>query len=116
MSRRLCAALLLCGVALATPVRGAEPRVVRISAKRFSYTPSEIRVKKGETVVLELRSEDRVHGFNVPAFHVRTDISPDAPRRVTLTPDRAGRFLFHCDVFCGEGHEDMTGVLVVTDE
>ena len=43
-----------------------EPRVVRIVAKRFSFTPSEVRLKKGEPVVLELVSEDRVHGFKLP--------------------------------------------------
>jgi cytochrome c oxidase subunit 2 len=31
-----------------------------------------------------------------------------------LTPDRAGTFTFLCDVFCGTGHEDMSGMLIVT--
>ncbi|MFI5197530.1 MAG: cupredoxin domain-containing protein [Thermoanaerobaculia bacterium] len=93
---------------------GAEPRIVKISAKRFSFTPSEVRVKRGETVVLELASEDRVHGFNLPAFKIRKDIVPKEVTRVTLTPDKEGTFPFHCDVFCGDGHEDMTGALVVT--
>jgi cytochrome c oxidase subunit 2 len=30
-------------------------------------------------------------------------------------PDKVGTFPFHCDIFCGEGHEDMTGKFVVTD-
>jgi cytochrome c oxidase subunit II len=93
--------------------RGAEPRVVKISAKRFSFTPSEVHVKKGEAVVLELTSLDRVHGFNLPAFKIRKDIVPKDVTRVELTPDKEGTFPFHCDVFCGDGHEDMTGTLVV---
>jgi cytochrome c oxidase subunit 2 len=32
---------------------------------------------------------------------------------VTLTPDKAGSFTFFCDIFCGDGHEDMEGTLVV---
>jgi cytochrome c oxidase subunit 2 len=95
--------------------RAAEPHVVRIVAKRFSYTPSEITVKKGEPVVLELVSEDRLHGFNLPAFKIRADVRPNEVTRVPLTPDKAGTFPFHCDVFCGDGHEDMTGTLVVTE-
>lgn len=71
--------------------RGAEPRVVKISAKRFSFTPAEVHVKKGETVVLELTSEDRVHGFNLPTFKIRKDIVPKDVTRVTLTPDQEGR-------------------------
>ena len=105
------------GLVASAPLRGrAEgPRVVRIVAKRFSYKPSEVTLRKGEPVVLELVSEDRLHGFNLPAFRIRTDVRPHEVTRVPFKPDRAGTFTFHCDVFCGEGHEDMTGTLVVTE-
>ena len=106
-------ALVLITLLAAAGGRGAEPRVVKISAKRFEFTPAEVHVKKGETVVLELTSLDRVHGFNLPAFKVRKDIAPKEATRVTLTPDKEGTFPFHCDVFCGDGHEDMTGTLIV---
>ncbi len=91
------------------------PAVIRIAAKRFSYTPAEVPLKKGVTVILELVSEDRVHGFNLPELGVRTDVTPGKPARVTLTPAKAGRFEFHCDVFCGDGHGEMTGAIVVTE-
>ena len=107
-------ALLLAGAATGR-APAAEPRVVRIVAKRFTYTPSEITLKKGEPVVLELVSEDRVHGFKLPAFKIRTDVRPNEVTRVPLTPDRTGTFTFACDVFCGDGHDDMTGTVVVTD-
>ena len=32
-----------------------------------------------------------------------------------MRPDRAGRFVFLCDNFCGEGHDRMTGFLVVEE-
>lgn len=102
-------------VAASARVGAAEPRVVRIVAKRFSYTPSEIRLKKGEPVVLELVSEDRVHGFKLPAFKIRTDVRPNEVTRIPLTPDKAGTFTFACDVFCGDGHDDMAGTVVVTE-
>ena len=84
-------------------------------AKKFEFTPSEITIKKGETIVLELTSEDRTHGFNLPDFGVRTEVKPGAVSRVRFTPDKAGKFGFACDVFCGGGHEDMSGTLVVTE-
>jgi cytochrome c oxidase subunit II len=100
------------GGAAATP---ADEMIVRVTARKFEYSPNEIVVKKGVVVVLEFASEDRHHGFSLPAFGVRADIEPGVVNRVRLRPDRAGRFPFHCDVFCGAGHEDMTGTLVVTD-
>jgi cytochrome c oxidase subunit 2 len=96
-------------------LRAAEPRAVRIVAKRFTYTPAEVTLKKGEPVVLELVSEDRVHGFKLPAFGIRADVRPKEAVRIPITPDKAGRFTFACDVFCGDGHDDMSGTLVVTD-
>jgi cytochrome c oxidase subunit 2 len=34
---------------------------------------------------------------------------------VRFTPDKVGRFNFHCDLFCGSGHEDMMGTLIVVE-
>ena len=109
------AALALALLAGETRARAGEPRVVHITAKRFTFTPAEVRLRKGETVVLELTSEDRVHGFNLHAFGIRKDIVPKEVTRVTITPDKEGTYPFRCDVFCGDGHEDMTGTLVVTE-
>lgn len=91
------------------------PRHVRISAAMWRYAPDTVALKKGETVVLELVSEDRKHGFNAPDFGVRADVELGKVAYVTVTPTRSGTFPFHCDIFCGDGHEEMTGVFVVTD-
>jgi cytochrome c oxidase subunit 2 len=92
-----------------------DEQVISIKAKKFEFTPGTITVKKGVPVVLELSSEDRVHGFNLPDFKVRTEVKPDGTSRVSFTPDKTGNFTFLCDVYCGEGHEDMSGTLVVTE-
>ena len=89
--------------------------LVRIEAKRFEYTPAEVTLRKGVPAVLELVSLDREHGFKVPALGLRADVVPDAPTRVRLVPDRVGRFPFRCDVFCGGGHEEMQGAIVVVE-
>jgi cytochrome c oxidase subunit II len=92
----------------------AQPRTIKVSARRFTFTPSEIALKKGERVVLELTTEDVFMGFNVPDFGVRSDIVPGRTTKMSLTPDKAGTFVFLCDVFCGDGHETMSGRMVVT--
>ena len=91
------------------------PRVVRITAHKFAFDPPQVTLKRGETVVLELVSVDRQHGFKVPALGIREDAMPGEVRRVTLTPDKAGNFAFLCDVFCGDGHDEMEGQIVVTE-
>jgi cytochrome c oxidase subunit II len=91
----------------------APPRVIKIVAKKFDFTPSEIHLKKGEHVVLELTSGDRKHGFKVPELGIRVDVQPGSTTRVDLTPQKVGKFAFACDIFCGDGHEDMTGTLFV---
>jgi cytochrome c oxidase subunit 2 len=115
MNRRLFTALLT-GSAAAGAARllAAETgREVSIAASRFEYTPDTVKAKVGETLTFVLTSLDRIHGFKMPEFGIRTDIVPDKETRVTITPTRPGTFAFFCDVFCGDGHEDMAGTLVV---
>jgi cytochrome c oxidase subunit 2 len=91
------------------------PIEIAIRAKRFEYTPATATVRRGQPMVFLLTSEDRVHGFKMPDFGLRADIVPGQETRVALTPDKAGAFVFYCDVFCGDGHEDMSGTLIVKD-
>ena len=91
------------------------PKIVKISARKFEYTPGKVTLKKGERVVFELVTEDVTMGFNLPDFNVRADIVPDKTVRVEFTPDKAGTFVFLCDIFCGSGHEEMQGSITVVD-
>jgi cytochrome c oxidase subunit 2 len=89
-------------------------RRIAVSAKKFEFTPSEIRVNKGERVVFELTAIDFPHGFSIPDFGVRRDLLPGKMVELPFSADRAGRFHFLCDNFCGEGHDAMSGFLIVT--
>ena len=108
------AATALAGVTGAVGVRSQPAeKVIKIRAFKFSYDPDEIVLKLKEPVVLELTSGDVPMGFNLPDFAVRATIVPGQTSRVRLVPDKAGQFVFHCDVFCGDGHEEMDGVIRV---
>ena len=91
----------------------AREKVIRVTARKFVFLPREIRLKKGVPVVLELVTADVVMGFNAPDFKVRADIIPGQVSRVRLAPDKTGTFTFLCDVFCGDGHEGMSGQIHV---
>ncbi len=91
-------------------------QVIKITAKKFEYTPNEIKIKKGVSVVLEFTSLDRTHGFTIPTLGgLRATIEPGKVTRVPLLVQKAGVYNFHCDIFCGEGHEGMTGKIIVED-
>jgi cytochrome c oxidase subunit II len=87
----------------------------KILAQRFSYSPSEIVLKTGQPSVLEFTALDFVHGFKIPDLDIRADLTPGKVTRVRITPERAGVYDFLCDNFCGTGHEDMNGRIIVRD-
>jgi cytochrome c oxidase subunit 2 len=106
------AGLLACGGLLAA--EGGKPRRIALSARKFEFSPSEIHLEKGERVVFELTALDFPHGFSVPDFGVRRDFLPGKTVDMEFAADRAGRFPFLCDNFCGEGHDTMSGLLIVS--
>ena len=81
--------------------RAEEARVVDIAAKRFEFSPREVVLRRGEKVTLRLRSGDVTHGFYQKALGIDTTIERGKTTEVTLTPEKAGRFLTICDHFCG---------------
>ena len=99
----------------ATQAMADDQTVIHITAKKFEYSLRTLTLKKGVPVVIEVTALDRVHGFNLPEFGVRADVVPGKVTRIRFTPTKTGEFVFFCDVFCGDGHEEMSGVLTVKD-
>jgi cytochrome c oxidase subunit II len=104
------------GPAASARTQAGEPRrVIRITAERFSFTPSEIELREGEEVELQLRSDDTSHGFRIVGTKVRVAV----PKRgkgdvsVVFKAERAGRYEFECFRMCGAGHDFMRGVIIV---
>jgi cytochrome c oxidase subunit II len=103
--------------AAAEPARSQPRRVIRISAERFSFTPSEIVLDPGEEVEFRLKSDDTSHGFRLVGFPVNVAI-PKRGRNEIAVAFRApepGRYTFECSRMCGAGHNFMRGVLVVRE-
>ena len=88
-------------------------RVVKVVAQRFTYNPHEIVLKKGQSVVLEFTSLDFMHGFSIPDLNVRADLPPGTVTKVHIKPEKEGVYDFLCDNFCGSGHEEMSGRIIV---
>jgi cytochrome c oxidase subunit 2 len=89
-------------------------RVIKVVARKFEFVPGEIHVRRGEAVELRFSAPEVPMGFSLPDFKLRADIVPGQVAKVAFTPDQAGTFTFLCDIFCGKGHEEMSGTLIVT--
>ncbi|MEJ8837468.1 cupredoxin domain-containing protein [Ramlibacter sp. AN1133] len=98
-----------------TRAETAPSRVVRVVARKFEFVPALIQARKGERLVLEFTAPEVPMGANFADFGVRVDIVPGQVATLEFVPDKAGTFTFACDVFCGSGHEDMSGTLVVNE-
>jgi len=104
----LAAAMLASMLASPSAWAQGQPQRIEISAKRFSYSPGEITVKKGQPVVLVLKSLDVPHGLRIRDFGVDIKVKAGETAEATFTPDKVGDFTGHCSVFCGSGHGSMT--------
>jgi len=93
----------------------AVTQAVRIDMKasKFQFTPGTIRVKAGTPVELHITSTDVVHGFAIGALKINEKLEPNKEVVVSFTADKAGSYPFKCSVFCGSGHSDMHGELIV---
>ncbi|HYW48426.1 MAG TPA: cupredoxin domain-containing protein [Bryobacteraceae bacterium] len=92
---------------------GGGAAAIKMSAKKYEFTPNEVRVKKGDRVRLEITALDQEHGFKVEAFHVDQKLPKGETTTVEFTADQAGTFPFECSHFCGLGHGKMKGQLTV---
>jgi cytochrome c oxidase subunit 2 len=92
-----------------------QAKEIQVTAKKYSYSPDSIHVKKGDHVKLIITATDREHGFKLEAFHVEQKLKKGEPTTVEFTADKAGTFPFKCSVFCGMGHGGMKGTLVVEE-
>jgi len=61
----------------------------------------------GETVTFELRSQDVIHAFWVPAFYFKQDVVPGRDSEFTITPTREGTYAGRCSELCGVYHTRM---------
>ena len=111
----VCAALLL----MLTPHPGAtqDRKVVRVTAERFTFTPSQIKVKRGTVVEFRLKSDDTNHGFRIVGSDANVIIPKRGRGEATLIfrAETAGRYTFECSKMCGAGHSFMRGLITVEE-
>lgn len=82
---------------------------------RGTASRNALEAKPGERVLVRVLSNDVIHGFQIPAAHLTTEVDPEAVRSVWFrAPDKPGKYLIQCIDYCGIGHYQMKAWLVVT--
>ncbi len=94
---------------------GEEPIDVFLMALRFSYTPSVLRLKHGVPYRFHMMSMDVNHGVSIntgSAGHIMRRPARALVSMVMTFPN-SGEFMIYCTVYCGLGHGQMKGKIIV---
>ena len=88
---------------------------VNVVAERFNFTPSQIKVKEGTLLEIQLSSDDTFHGFRIPSANINQVIPARGRGSVKVVFDarEKGSYAFECSRPCGAGHTMMRGVIIV---
>lgn len=107
-------------------------QVIEVSAKKYEFTPDEIRVKAGTRVELKVHSVDETHGIKLD-LHPKGSSDKSSPGLVFDHPEdngkveknqdqildfvaqRPGTYEFKCAKVCGMHHGRMKGTLIVEE-
>jgi plastocyanin len=102
------------GVMAADRMIDAGATKLQVTARSVAFTPADLRVRAGETVVLEFTNDDPVfHDWEVAGLaNVDAGARPSQTQRIRFTIDEPGTYVVECTV---EGHAEagMVGSLVV---
>ena len=100
-------------VSVQAPSSAPQVKEFSITASQFEFNPSTITVNKGDVVKLKLKSVDVTHSFSLLEFSINEELNQGEEVEVGFTADKAGEFRFFCAIYCGSGHTDMEGQLIV---
>jgi cytochrome c oxidase subunit 2 len=96
---------------------------INVTAQQFEFTFSYpeahdvtspvLRLPKGRSVELYMRSLDVIHSVFVPQFSQKEDVVPGLVTQLHITPTRVGTFPLECTELCGLGHSLMRSQAIV---
>lgn len=93
---------------------GRIERTIHMGVRQYVWEPSSIVAKRGELVRLIIHNADVKHGIAIPVLGVNADVPMDGAV-VEFVAEKAGIFEFFCSVWCGEGHMEMTGKIIIEE-
>lgn len=88
-------------------------KTITVDGTNFSFTPSTITVKQGDTVKITVKNTGGMHDFAIDEFNVKTKvISSGSSDEVQFVANKKGQFEYYCSV--GQHRQmGMKGTLIV---
>lgn len=80
-----------------------------INSTNWEFDLKEIKVNKGDTVKITTINKEGMHAIKFNGYN--KEVQGD--ETITFVADKAGEFEYVCSIFCGAGHDDMIGTLIV---
>ncbi len=84
-----------------------------ITAKQWEFEPSTITVTEGDLVTLVITSIDVDHGISIPGLGVNENLIAGQTTTIEFIADKKGNYSFSCNVYCGQGHSSMAGIIII---
>lgn len=94
-------------------VNGRTERTIHMGVRQYVWEPATITAKKGELVRLIIHNADVMHGLVIPDLGVMEGDIPPEGAVIEFIASKVGTFEFFCSVWCGEGHMEMRGKIVI---
>jgi cytochrome c oxidase subunit 2 len=86
---------------------------VVMRAEFYVFQPGIVRVPVGRRVRFRITSPDVLHGFQIVGTNVNLTVAPGYVSEATATFTEPGEYLVVCNEYCGLGHHNMQGTVVV---
>jgi cytochrome c oxidase subunit 2 len=93
-------------------VNGRTERTIHMGVRKWVWEPNVIRAKQGELVRLIIHNADVNHPLYIPELGIEAEVPPEGAV-VEFEAKKKGSFFFLCGTYCGEGHAEMQGTLII---
>ena len=97
------------GIPVVEPAPGGD---AYLQASMWRWYPV-LKLREGQTYRLHISSLDLNHGFSLLPMNMNFQVLPGYDHVLTIKPQAPGTYPIVCNEFCGIGHQNMVGKIIV---
>jgi cytochrome c oxidase subunit 2 len=89
---------------------------IKLEVYQYGFSPDPLVVKKDDIVMMEITSRDVTHGMYIKEYGINLSVKKGEVKKIEFLADKTGKFDIICSVYCGPGHSEMKGALIVEEK